>query len=244
LILPHILGCLCVSLAADKLVFSSGRTYSQVLDTNIQDDSNNITRFIALSRTPVPPKAEGRYKTSLVFALNEGSGVLFKALSCFALRDIDLTKIESRPMRSEPLFTTGDRCVPPPIRWPSYCSSSSLCGRSAEVIMDSTRRALEELCCAQGSSAVHRGALLGGFCSFCPTCDPAANPISLLCRLSRHRGLVGIGSDEKGGKERRFQYLFYVDFKASMADPNAQNAVKHLEEMTTYLRVLGCYPMD
>jgi prephenate dehydratase len=28
-----------------------------------------------------------------------------------------------------------------------------------------------------------------------------------------------------------------------MADVNAQNAVKHLEEMTTYLRVLGCYPM-
>jgi arogenate/prephenate dehydratase len=83
-----------------------------VLDTNIQDDSNNITRFIALSRTPVPPKAGGRYKTSLVFALNEGSGVLFKALSCFALRDIDLTKIESRPMRSEPLFTTGEQCVP------------------------------------------------------------------------------------------------------------------------------------
>jgi arogenate/prephenate dehydratase len=55
-------------------------------------------RFIALSRDPLQVPGMGAhgvmYKTSIVFSLAEGPGVLFKALSCFALRNIDLTKIE------------------------------------------------------------------------------------------------------------------------------------------------------
>jgi arogenate/prephenate dehydratase len=39
-----------------------------------------------------------------------------------------------------------------------------------------------------------------------------------------------------------FQYLFYLDFKASTTEVRAQNALANLEEMTTFLRVLGCYP--
>ncbi|GJN33520.1 hypothetical protein PR202_gb22129 [Eleusine coracana subsp. coracana] len=43
---------------------------------------------------------------------------------------------------------------------------------------------------------------------------------------------------------RHFDYLFYVDLEASMADPNAQNALGNLKEFATFLRVLGSYPTD
>lgn len=107
----------------------------------------------------MPPREGGAWKTSIVFSLAEGAGVLFKALSCFALRGIDLTKIESRPMRSAPL------AVAP----------------------------------ADG--------------------DAASSP-----------GLL------------RFSYLFYVDLAASTADVDTQNALRHLQEMAPFMRVLGCYP--
>lgn len=41
-----------------------------------------------------------------------------------------------------------------------------------------------------------------------------------------------------------FEYLFYVDFEASMAEVRAQKAVSEAQEFTSFLRVLGSYPMD
>jgi arogenate/prephenate dehydratase len=43
---------------------------------------------------------------------------------------------------------------------------------------------------------------------------------------------------------RNFDYLFYVDLEASMADPKTQNALGNLKEFATFLRVLGSYPTD
>src|SRR3954466_1850375 len=67
-----------------------------VLKRGIQDYDTNITRFCVIGRHPV---TEGADKTSIVFALPSQPGSLFRALSSFALRNIDLTKLESRPLR-------------------------------------------------------------------------------------------------------------------------------------------------
>ncbi|XP_048132161.1 arogenate dehydratase/prephenate dehydratase 1, chloroplastic [Rhodamnia argentea] len=128
-----------------------------ILAEKIQDDDDNITRFLILAREPIIPGNDRPFKTSIVFTLEEGPGVLFKALAVFALRDINLTKIESRPQRKRPL----------------------------RVVDDSNK-----------------------------------------------------------GSAKYFDYLFYIDFEASMADPRAQHALGHLQEFAGFLRVLGCYPSD
>ncbi|MCU7493804.1 MAG: prephenate dehydratase [Bacteroidota bacterium] len=111
----------------------------QVISSNIQNEKKNYTRFVVIS-----PKAQEAplkdSKTSIVFDLNSTPGSLFRALSVFALRDIDLTKIESRP-------------------------------------------------------------------------KPA----------------------------KTFQYLFYVDLKGSLKDKKVVNALNHLKEISSSVRVLGSY---
>ncbi|XP_030526598.1 arogenate dehydratase 2 isoform X2 [Rhodamnia argentea] len=128
-----------------------------ILAKDIQDDSDNVTRFLMLAREPIIPGTDMPFKTSIVFSLEEGPGVLFKALAVFALRKINLTKIESRPLRKRTLRTPDDT---------------------------------------------------------------------------------------NNGAPKYFDYHFYVDFEASMADVNAQNALRHLNEFATSLRVLGSYLVD
>ncbi|XP_052185578.1 arogenate dehydratase 1-like [Diospyros lotus] len=128
-----------------------------ILADGIQDDSSNVTRFVMLAREPIIPRTDRPFKTSIVFAHDKGTSVLFKVLSAFAFRNISLTKIESRPHRNRPLRLVGDSNI---------------------------------------------------------------------------------------GTAKHFEYMFYVDFEASMAEVRAQNALAEVQEFTSFLRVLGSYPMD
>lgn len=111
----------------------------QILKEEIEDIPENFTRFYVLSREP---KTFGvPNKTSIVFSMKSIPGALFKSLSVFALRDIDLLRIESRPLRGRP-----------------------------------------------------------------------------------------------------WEYIFYLDFAGDMKEERCQNAMRHLEEITTKLTVFGSYP--
>ncbi len=102
----------------------AAREYSgKILQSSIEDDKRNFTRFflirkgsaasasaskkgsmghslqIVTARRLIPP---GANKTSIAFKVKNVPGALFKSLSVFALRDISLSKIESRPMRGRP----------------------------------------------------------------------------------------------------------------------------------------------
>jgi len=73
----------------------------KILKSNIQDNKDNFTRFIVVRKQP-DKKNFTHPKTSICFELRSIPGALFRALSVFALRDIDLVKIESRPIPHKP----------------------------------------------------------------------------------------------------------------------------------------------
>ena len=81
---------------------------ARILRKSIEDDRQNFTRFFLLrtpdyvARHPVKAAPRTPWKTSLVFCTRNIPGSLFRALSAFALRDLNLAKIESRPLRGKP----------------------------------------------------------------------------------------------------------------------------------------------
>jgi prephenate dehydratase len=71
-----------------------------ILRERLEDHGENYTRFVLL--TPSPATPDGADKLSLVLKLPHRPGALHHALEPFARRQIDLLKIESRPVRGEP----------------------------------------------------------------------------------------------------------------------------------------------
>jgi len=77
---------------------------AEILVRSIEDDRQNYTRFFLLRRKAgkIRPKEGQVLKTSIVFSTPNKPGALFRCMSAFALRDVNLTKIESRPLKGRP----------------------------------------------------------------------------------------------------------------------------------------------
>lgn len=86
---PAGVGAICSQEAAERY----GLT---ILEQGVQNEKNNTTRFVAVSKEPILP--EDANKISLCFALPHTTGSLYSILQRFALVGLSLTKIESRPL--------------------------------------------------------------------------------------------------------------------------------------------------
>jgi prephenate dehydratase len=107
----------------------------KILRREIEDDRQNFTRFFLLEPAGSKPRtirggARNPWKTSLVFSTKNIPGALFRALSALALRDLNLVKIESRPLRGKP--------------W-EYLFYLDLLGRSSDPVVEKALGHLEEV---------------------------------------------------------------------------------------------------
>ena len=71
----------------------------QVLKPKIEDNPNNFTRFLVIGTKT--PERSGRDKTSVMFSTKDEPGILYRMLEPFSKRGINLSKIESRPMKKK-----------------------------------------------------------------------------------------------------------------------------------------------
>ena len=68
----------------------------KVLKKNVEDSLQNITRFILLQKKQIKINpSKGKVLTSLIFAVNNVPAALHKALGCFAINNVNMTKLES-----------------------------------------------------------------------------------------------------------------------------------------------------
>lgn len=87
----------CAAIASER----AGRFYGlKILKKGIEDNSKNFTRFFIISKKDRQPT--GNDKTSIIFSVKHKPGALYKALGIFAICDINLTKLESRPIVGRP----------------------------------------------------------------------------------------------------------------------------------------------
>lgn len=72
----------------------------KILEKSIQDEMNNETRFVVVS-SEKSPKINSKDKTSIVFSTRNKPGELYRILDIISIWDLNMTKIESRPMKSQ-----------------------------------------------------------------------------------------------------------------------------------------------
>lgn len=83
--------------AAIASVLAAERNRLPILETDIQDNSQNATRFLVLGRQCSPPT--GRDRTSLMFSIADKVGALYNSLAPFRRHRLNMSKIESRPSK-------------------------------------------------------------------------------------------------------------------------------------------------
>ena len=71
----------------------------KIVKRKIEDNINNFTRFLVLSKKD--PEKSGSNKTSIVFSIKDKVGALYRMLEPFARNNVNLTKIESRPLKKK-----------------------------------------------------------------------------------------------------------------------------------------------
>jgi chorismate mutase/prephenate dehydratase len=86
-------GALTGALAAERYGL-------RVLEQDVQDSANNVTRFLVLGRQCSP--ASGHDRTSIMFSIVHEVGALHRALAPFRRYRLNMTKIESRPSKRKP----------------------------------------------------------------------------------------------------------------------------------------------
>jgi len=98
-----------VKMIKERGIFNAGAIASEraaeiygmsIIARDIADNPNNYTRFFILHEEDSPPTGED--KTSIIFSTKHVPGALYRALEEFAIRNINLTKIESRPTKQKP----------------------------------------------------------------------------------------------------------------------------------------------
>jgi prephenate dehydratase len=87
--------------AAVSTALAAHRYCLSTLAGGVVDEPNARTRFVLVGRPGRPPDRTGADRTAVVLRLANTPGALVAALSEFGIRDIDLTRIESRPTRTE-----------------------------------------------------------------------------------------------------------------------------------------------
>ncbi len=74
----------------------------EILKKNIQDEENNVTRFLVMGKEIYQPelKKEEKYITSFLFKLKSKPAALYSALSGFAINGVNMTKLQSFPEKN------------------------------------------------------------------------------------------------------------------------------------------------
>ncbi len=100
----------------------------KIIDSNIQDEKENVTRFLIMQKDIFQPELErNKYITSLLFKLKSKAGALYSALGSFTLNGVNLTKLQSFPEKN------------------SFSSSFFLCELDGHIEEIKVKNSLEEL---------------------------------------------------------------------------------------------------